>query len=73
MKSLLLTKASLFVALGLLVVAPSSPAAENVTDAIEVVRTTYRADRQAFLAESLELTESQSASFWPLYRAYRTS
>jgi len=49
----------------------SLTAAENVTDAIEVVRGTYTADRQAFLAETMQLTEGESAAFWPLYRQYR--
>ena len=46
-------------------------AADSVTDAIAVVRGTYTADRQAFLAESMQLTESESTAFWPLYRQYR--
>ena len=46
-------------------------AATSTADAIEVVRSTYKADRQAFLAETMQLTESESAAFWPLYRSYR--
>ena len=46
-------------------------AAVSTADAIEVVRSTYKADRQAFLAETMQLTESESAAFWPLYRSYR--
>jgi hypothetical protein len=46
-------------------------AVENVTDTIEVVPATYQADRQGLLAENLELTESEGAAFWPLYRSYR--
>lgn len=44
---------------------------ESVADVIETVRSTYKADRQAFLAEALQLTETESAAFWPLYRSYR--
>jgi len=54
----------------LLVVAPVR-AAENTVDAIELVRASYRTDRQAVVAEALQLTESESAGFWPLYQAYR--
>lgn len=46
-------------------------AAENATDALEVVRSTYTADRQALLAETMQLTDGESAAFWPLYRRYR--
>ena len=46
-------------------------AVENVTDAIQVVRSVYSSERQAVLAEAMQLTESQSAAFWPLYRQYR--
>lgn len=45
--------------------------ATNFTDAMEVVRTAYQADRQVFVAENLPLTEKESAAFWPLYRQYR--
>ena len=43
----------------------------NFVDAMEVARTTYKVDRQAFLAKHLQLTENESAAFWPLYRQYR--
>jgi hypothetical protein len=46
-------------------------AADNVTDALAAVRSTYTADRQAFLAETMQFTESESTAFWPLYRQYR--
>jgi len=45
--------------------------AENVTDAIAVVRGTYTSDRQAVVSEAMQLTESESTAFWPLYREYR--
>ncbi len=47
------------------------PAAENITDEIAAVRSTYTTDRQAFLAENMQLTESEDTTFWPLYRQYR--
>jgi hypothetical protein len=49
----------------------SSEAAESFTDTMAKARATYRADREVFLAESMQLTESESAAFWPLYRSYR--
>ena len=64
-------KANLVVFVAALVMSVSAGAAENLTDAIEIVRSTYQADRQAFLAETLQLTESESTAFWPLYRSYR--
>ena len=71
MKSNSTMKTSLLALLTALVISASAGAAENITDAIEVVRGSYRADRQAFLAETLQLTESESTAFWPLYRSYR--
>jgi hypothetical protein len=64
-------KMNLFALIIALAISASAGAADNLTDAIEVVRATYRADRQAFLAETLQLTETESAAFWPLYRSYR--
>src|SRR5262245_9764618 len=61
----------LLAALSLSLVSFDAAAAENVTDAIELMRSTYKADRQALLAETLQLTESESAVFWPLYKTYR--
>ena len=61
----------LLVALTALLVPLRVAAEENINDAIEVVRTVYKGDRQALLAEKLELTEKESAAFWPHYRAYR--
>ena len=71
MKSNSIIKANLIAVVAALVMSASAGAAENLTDAIEIVRATYRADRQAFLAETLQLTESESTAFWPLYRSYR--
>jgi hypothetical protein len=71
MKSNRVLKAHFVALLTALVLSASAGAAENLTDALEIVRATYRADRQALLAENLHLTESESAAFWPLYRSYR--
>jgi hypothetical protein len=71
MKSILVLTAILLAALTALLIPARGHAADNMIDAIEVVRATYRSDRQTFLAETLQLTESESAAFWPLYRSYR--
>jgi hypothetical protein len=71
MKSILASKTILLVALATGLIQARSDAAESITDAIELMRSTYKTDRQAVLAETLQLTESQSAAFWPLYRSYR--
>lgn len=57
----------------LLSLAPTMRAdtAAESTDAIEVVRSIYRTDRQTFLAETLKLTEAEAKVFWPLYKSYR--
>jgi Spy/CpxP family protein refolding chaperone len=45
--------------------------AENTQDQIEVARSVLKADRQAVVAENLQLTEAESTAFWPLYHQYR--
>ncbi len=45
--------------------------AENVTDTIELMRAAVGTERQAIVAETLQLTESEAQAFWPLYRSYR--
>jgi len=64
-------KTRIFAFLTAVVISASAGAADNLTDAIETVRATYKADRQVFVAEHLRLTETESAAFWPLYRSYR--
>lgn len=50
---------------------PGFALAQSATDAIEVVRSALRADRQVVLAEVMQFTDAESQAFWPLYRAYR--
>jgi hypothetical protein len=45
--------------------------AQNAVDRIEVARGVLKADRQATVAQTLQLTESESTAFWPLYHQYR--
>jgi hypothetical protein len=71
MKSILASKSLLLAISALLLVSTRAGGAERATDAIEVVRTAYQTDRQAFLAGTLQLTETEGAAFWPLYESYR--
>src|SRR6266511_3843285 len=45
--------------------------AQNVVDQIEVVRGALKADRKVVMAEGMQLTDLESAGFWPIYRDYR--
>jgi len=53
---------------GLIFCVPAS--AQQERDEIEILRTQISADRQALVAENMNLSEAQSANFWPLYREY---
>jgi len=46
-------------------------AAENLVDTIELLRQLSRPPVRRRWAETLQLTESESVGFWPLYRSYR--
>ncbi len=39
---------------------------------VEVSRAQIQAERQAIVNRAMELTDSESTAFWPLYREYRT-
>jgi hypothetical protein len=45
----------------------------TITDdqAIEVVRSAIKANRESVVTEALQLTTAESEKFWPLYRQYR--
>ena len=65
---------SLFALLALLTAAllpVQSRAQDPIVDAIEVVRSVYQADRQAFVMDALQLNADETAAFMPLYEAYR--
>ena len=46
------------------------PAAAQ-TDEIELTRAVIQTQRQAIIAKNMELTEAESAAFWPAFRSYR--
>jgi hypothetical protein len=41
------------------------------SEAIRLTRSAVQAERQAIIAANLQLDESESAVFWPLYKEYR--
>lgn len=41
--------------------------------AVQLTRSAIQAERQAILATNLELSEKESATFWPLYEEYRNA
>lgn len=45
--------------------------AQSARDSIEMIRADLKADRNALMAEAMNLTEAESQAFWPLYRSYR--
>lgn len=72
MKSTLI-RTALLTMLGLVLLGSTAGvAAEDMNQAIEAVRATYRTDRHTFVAEKLPLTAREAEAFWPLYREYRT-
>lgn len=71
MKSNLVFQCFLVALLTTLVPTPRASATPSPTDAIDLVRSIYQTDRQAFVTEALQLTESEGKTFWPLYQAYR--
>lgn len=50
---------------------PETPAAGADQATTEVLLQTLRANRKAFVAVNLQLTDEQAAAFWPLYDRYQ--
>lgn len=44
--------------------------AQTQADMIEAIRDQINANRKGLVAENLDLSEEESAGFWPLYREY---
>ncbi len=57
--------------LGIWLAATSFAGAQSTRDSIEVIRADLKADRNALMAEAMNLTEAESQAFWPLYHSYR--
>lgn len=51
--------------------AASTLAQEKLADTMDAVREQARADKKRFVAENLQLTESEAQAFWPLYERYQ--
>ena len=45
--------------------------AQTATDELEAARTQIQADRKAIVARLMNMTEQESAAFWPVYNQYR--
>jgi hypothetical protein len=45
--------------------------AQTDQDLIEVARSVIKADRQAIVVSTMQLTEAEGKDFWPLYHEYR--
>ena len=49
-----------------------SAAAQNTpADNMEIVKEKIRTDKKLFIATNMQLTESESKSFWPVYEGYQ--
>src|SRR5678816_4025594 len=71
MKSILSSRPTPIGTLAAVLFLPRIGAAQNMNDVLEVVRSTYKTDRQTFVADELQLSDRESAAFWPIYRSYR--
>ena len=56
----------------LLAAAPlAAAAADSGTDAyVELLRSDLRADKQAIVTYAMQLSDAESQTFWPIYKAY---
>jgi 1-aminocyclopropane-1-carboxylate deaminase/D-cysteine desulfhydrase-like pyridoxal-dependent ACC family enzyme len=67
---------STLVVLGLSAVLASGLAAQNTpptatTTNMQIAREKLRADKKLLVAENMQLTDAESAKFWPVYEAYQ--
>src|SRR5712692_6477502 len=56
---------------GMLAVSIGQASAQTDQDLVEVARAVVKADRQAVVVATMELTEAEGKGFWPLYHEYR--
>ena len=72
MKSKVLT--SLFtiaLAITLIGIADFAPAQDKPADNMEIVKEKIRSDKKLFIATNMQLTESETKAFWPVYESYQ--
>ena len=62
------TKVLLFLAA--ITLATTSLMAQTLEDYVEVAREVLNADKKAIVADTMELSETESAPFWALYNEY---
>jgi len=58
---------------GVLIAPLQNASAQSDQDLIEVARSVVNADRKALVVAAMELTDSESKTFWPLYHEYRSA
>ena len=51
--------------------AGSALAQDQPADNMEIVKEKIRTDKKLFIATNMEMTESESKAFWPVYEAYQ--
>jgi hypothetical protein len=51
--------------------AGSALAQDKPADNMEIVKEKIRTDKKLFIATNMQLTESESKAFWPVYEAYQ--
>jgi len=66
-----ITRSLTLILTGLLVLASGRSLAQTEEDAIAEARALIKADREVVVDKGLQLTESESQAFWPLYDRYR--
>ena len=66
-----MTKRNVLFAVFFAILFTGAAIAEDLQTEIAFTRTQTEADRQAIVAATLDLEETDSAAFWPLYKAYR--
>jgi hypothetical protein len=62
---------AIFLTSGLVALTPVQVNAQTDQEAMAIVRSIIKADRQATVAEALQLSETESKAFWPVYQQYR--
>jgi hypothetical protein len=61
----------IFASLAFTALATAAQAAESAQTTNDIVLASLRADKKAFLATNLELTDKEGAEFWPIYDRYQ--
>lgn len=70
-KDIPILSCGLLIAVALAVLCPSA-FAQSDDEILEATRSLIKADRQAVVSESMQLSEAEATSFWPIYHQYRT-